>query len=109
VDGHQCYVIESVPVDDNTAKELGYSKTTAWVDSKIWIVRKGMFWDIAGNKLKTVTVEDIERIQGIWTPRAFHVVNHKTGHRSHFTFSNINYSTPIDDNVFTEQALLRGL
>jgi len=109
VDGHKCYVIESEPIDEKTKKELGYSKTKAWIDAEIWIVRKGEFWDIAGNMLKTVHVADIKNIQGIWTPQAFHVTNHKTGHKSNFLFSNMDYTTSINDDLFSEQALVRGL
>jgi len=109
IDGHQCYIVESVPIDEKTAKELGYSKARAWVDAEIWIVRKGEFWDIAGNKLKTVYVEGVTEIQGIWSPGMFKVVNHKNGHKSNFIFSNIDYSTPVGDETFTEQALVRGI
>ncbi len=109
VDGHACYIIESVPIDDKTAKELGYSKLKAWVDADKWMVRKGEFWDIGGNKLKTVSVRDIIQIDGIWTAHALRVVNHKTGHKTNFLFDNTDYQSPLEDEVFTEQALVRGL
>ena len=109
IEGRKCYVVESVPVNEKTAKELGYSKTKAWVDADIWIVRKGDFWDIAGNKLKTVSIGKIESIQGIWTPQLLRVENHKTDHITNFIFSNTDYSTPVDDEIFTENALERGL
>ena len=109
VDGHKCYVLESVPVDDKTAKELGYSKSKAWVDANLWIVRKGEFWDIGGNKLKTVAVQDIDMIDGIWTPRSFRVVNHKTDHKTNFYFEKMDYSSPVSDEIFTENSLIRGI
>ena len=61
VDGHQSYVIEGIPVDDKTAKELGYSKAQAWVDIENAMIRKAEYWDIAGNHLKTLQVKDIKK------------------------------------------------
>ena len=51
VDGHHCFHLEATPVDEKTAKELGYGKVHSWVDSEIWISRKAEFWDIRGNPL----------------------------------------------------------
>ncbi len=109
IDGHKCYVVESFPKNDKIAKELGYSKTQAWVDASLWIVRKGEFWDIGSNRLKTVDIIDIQKIQNIWTPHQFRVINHKTGHQTNFIFSNTDYQTPIEEGMFTEQKLIRGL
>ncbi len=109
IDGHPCYIIESTPTDQRTSKELGYSKTKSWIDKDIWIVRKAEFWDIGGNSLKTIFVKDIEKIEGIWTPRQFHIINHKTGHMTDFIFSNIDYTHEIVDEIFTERALIRGI
>lgn len=109
IDGHECYIVESTPIDQKIAKELGYSKTKAWVDKDIWIVRKGEFWDIGGNMLKTVLIKKVEKIQEIWTPALFEVSNHKTGHKTEFIFSNTDYKTDIIEETFTERALIRGI
>ena len=108
-EGHRCYVVESIPVDDETAKELGHSRTLSWVDADIWIVRKAEFWDIQGNLLKSTHIKDIEKIQGIWTPHLMEVENHKTGHKTVFSFSDIDYESPVPDHVFTVQTLERGI
>jgi len=109
LDGFRSYVVESIPVNDKTAKELGYSKVLQWVDADIWIVRKSKFWDIQGNLLKTTNIKDIRQIQGIWTVHRMEVVNHKTSHKTNFTFSNVNYETEVSDDSFTERSLRRGL
>jgi len=109
VDGNECYVLEGVPVDSKTAKELGYSKTKAWVDAKNWMIRKGEFWDVAGNHLKTTQIKDIRQVQEIWTGHTIQVENHKTGHKTKFIFSEVDYATVIDDDFFTQQTLVRGL
>ena len=109
IDGHEVYVVEGTPVDAKTAKELGYSKTKAWVDTKNWMIRKGEFWDVAGNHLKTTYIKDIRLVQNIWTGHTVEIENHKTRHKTKFTFSEVDYTTVIDDDFFTQQTLVRGI
>lgn len=109
IGGHFCYVMEGLPVNNAIKKELGYSKIKVYVDTKLFMVRKTLYWDEAGNVLKTVTIEDIKQVQGIWTYHRIYVQNHKTKHQTLFTFSNLDYKTKIADEFFTEQALLRGI
>lgn len=109
VDGHHCYVVEAQPVDDETAKELGYSRVEQCVDDKIWMVRRSRFWDTRGKPLKTIYTRDIRLVQGIWTQHHLDVENHKTGHRTVFTFSHVDYQSGVDDKLFNQNALRRGL
>ena len=109
IDGHHCYIVESIPVNKQVAKELGYSKVLSWVDSKIWMARQSRRWDIRGNELKTIYTRDIRQVQNIWTAHIIEISNHKTGHTTRFLFSDIDYSKGVKDKVFTQQALRRGL
>jgi len=109
IDRHRVFVIESIPVNKETANELGYSKVIQWVDAEIWIIRKAKFWDVRGKELKTIISSDIKLVQGIWTTHRMEVKNHKTGHQTNFTFSNVDYKSPVKDVLFTKQALRRGL
>lgn len=109
VDGVHCLLLESVPVSKQLAEELGYGRIEQCVDDAIWIVRQAKMWDTQGNPLKTVSFHDIRQVQGIWTQHEFDVVNHQTGHRTRFVFSEVNYADGVDDSVFTQQAMKRGL
>lgn len=109
VDGHHCYVVEALPVDEETAKELGYGRVEQCVDSEIWMVRRGVFWDTRGKLLKTIATKDIRQVQGIWTQHRIEVEHHKTGHRTLFRFSDIDYAKGVADNIFTQKAIRRGL
>ena len=81
----------------------------SWVDAESWIVRKAKFWDLRGNPLKTSFIRDIRQVQGIWTAHRLEAQNHKTGHRTVFTFSNVDYGSCIHHDLFTKRALRRGL
>jgi outer membrane lipoprotein-sorting protein len=109
IDGHRCYMLEGIPVNRDIAKELGYGRVVSWVDTEIWMVRKTDFWDVRGEPLKSSFVRDIRPVQGIWTAHELEAHNHKTGHHTVFTFSDVDYGSKIDDDLFTERTLLRGL
>ena len=108
VDGYLTYVVEGVPVDSETAEELGYGRVQWRIDPEIWMSRKTEMWDVNGNALKTVRNQNIEDVQGIWTTMRLTAVNHKTGHSTVFTFADVDYQTPVDDSMFEQRALRRG-
>lgn len=109
IDGHRCYVVQSIPVSEKVAKELGYSRVVSWVDAEIWMARKSEFWDVRGNPLKSIISTDIRQVQGIWTTHRLEAKNHKTGHTTVFTITDVDYNTGVDDDLFTQRALRRGL
>ncbi len=109
VDGHTVWVVEATPISEEVAKELGYGRVVLWVDAKIWISRLTEFWDTRGEPLKTTRSLEIREIDGIWTSHRLEVDHHQTEHRTIFTFSEVQYDLEIDDNLFTEGSLRRGL
>lgn len=109
LDGKSTYVIEAIPVNDETAEKPGYGKVIQWVDSKIWMTRKSEFYDTRGKLLKTILTRDIKQIDNIWTAHRQEVNNHKTGHKTLFSFSNVHYDKEVSDDVFTQRAIRRGL
>jgi hypothetical protein len=64
--------------------------------------------DLKGNPLKTFKAEDIRQIDGIWTRHKLSVSNHKTGHTSIFTVSDVRYDSRIKDSLFTERSMKKG-
>ena len=109
IDGTNTYVIEATVSDRQTATELGHSKVIIWIDSEIYLIRKSLYFDLKGNELKTVSTSDVRMVDGIWTRHNFHVQNHKTGHQTIFTVSDVDYTSPVPDRIFTKQGLRRGL
>ncbi len=109
VDGHATYVVEGIPLNANIAKELGYSRVLSRIDPDIWISRKVEMWDIGGHPLKTLYFQGIRQVDGIWSVHSIAAENHKTGHKTRFTFSDIDYRSEIKDKVFKTQILKRGM
>ena len=109
VDGFHCYVVEETTIDEDTAEELGHLRRESCVDDTIWIVRRSLFWDVQNKPLKTTYFRDISKVQGFWTAHKIDVENHKTGHHTVFTFSDVDYNEGVNDRIFTQNALKRGL
>lgn len=109
IDGFECVVVKATTIDQSVAKELGHAKREDCFDKTIWISRRSILWDDKNQLLKTIHFKDIEQVQGIWTIKTMIVENHKTQHKTIFTFSNIDYQQPIQDNIFTTHAIKRGL
>lgn len=108
VEGHRCIRLEATPVSDEVADELGYGRGVLWVDPDIWMIRKAELWDVAGERLKTISVGDIRRVQGVWTAHRIEAESHQSGHRSVFLFRDVDYRDGVDDGLFTRRALRRG-
>jgi len=109
VDGKQVYLVEGTPKDKKVAKELGYGKAHWWVDPSNWVVLKAKYWDTKLNELKTLNMGDVRKVDGIWTRHTMKVVNHKSGHKTEFTFSEVDYEKEVKDKIFTRQAITRGV
>lgn len=109
VDGHDCYLLEGIPVDDATARELGYGRVLSRIDRERWITRLADYWDLKAQHLKTTHNVAIDEIDGIWTIRRTEVENHRSGHRTVLEFSDIAYDDSLPDELFEPGSLTRGI
>jgi hypothetical protein len=108
VDGILCYVVEGTAVSTEIAKELGYSKAVWRIDPAIWISRKSDYWDVNGNHLKTIENLKIEQVDEIWTVLQVRAKNHKSGHSTLLTSTNVDYRSAVPERTFDQRTLVRG-
>ncbi len=109
IDGIECYHLEQLPKDDDVLKEHGYGRVEAWVRPDIWVLVKANFFDAKLNPLKELTISDVEQINGIWTPQTMRMANVQTNHQTEFHFSNVQYNTGLDDEIFSQRNLTKGI
>jgi uncharacterized protein len=102
------YRLEAVARSEEIAKELGYSRTELWIDDSMGMIIKADFYDLKNQPLKTLEVSDIRQVNDIWTRHQLRMNNHKTGHQTYFTFTNVDYAAPVDDDIFSTRSLARG-
>ncbi|MCL4683812.1 outer membrane lipoprotein-sorting protein [Myxococcota bacterium] len=108
VDGAACLVVEATAVDPRTARELGYGRILLRVDAERWIPRFGEYWDPRGEPIKTIRIQDIREIEGVWTAHRIEAENLRTGHRTVLEFHDVAYPAALPDDLFSEAALARG-
>jgi len=101
-------VLESTPINAEVAEELGYGKVRIWVNPSNWVIMRAKYWDINLNELKSLKIDDVRLVDGIWTRHYLKIVNHKTGHQTQWRVSNVDYKQDINDKLFTKNALSRG-
>ena len=105
---YQSVLMSGTPKNLIIAKELGYSRTEFWVDTKTWIIIKAKYWDLKGKLLKTLVSRDVRLVDGIYTRHEMTMRNSKTGHQSTFSFSNVNYKSLVKDSLFSKRAMKQG-
>lgn len=109
IDGVAYAILNLTPVSESIAKELGYSKVRVAVDAENAMPVRAQYWDVAGNNLKTIQLQDRIVHDGFWTAQTIIASNHKTGHRTEFRISNISYAVDLSLSTFTERKLRSGL
>lgn len=107
-EGTISYKLEAVPKSDATARELGYSRVLLWISPENWMVLRAEFFDLKGQLLKTLEAGNIRQIDNIWTRHRLRLVNQQTGHSTEFIISDVDYISPLDDELFSRMALERG-
>lgn len=103
--GYHCYVIESVP---KSKSSYHYSKTIKWVAKDNWMILKVEMYDKEGNLIKVLTMSNLKKINGYWTPYKTTMKNVQSGRSTVLTNLKIEYDKKLPDKLFTVQFLKRG-
>jgi len=101
-------LVRGTPKTREIAKELGYGKTEFSVDLKTGLIVKANYWDTKMKHLKTLNISDVREIDGLITRHKMAIDNHKTGHRTEFVFSNVDYIISVKDSLFSKRAMKQG-
>lgn len=115
VGGHDCWVITSTPKPEAASRvddETGYSARRIWVRKDNAFVVRGEFTERTGGTVKLMLTNNVRRIGGIWTPDAITMATTRGGNllsRSTIRFDEARYDMTLADNLFTPDALVRGI
>jgi len=108
INGKDYYVVESVPRE----KDPLYGKKLAWyVKAADWAgCNKGRveYYDTRGSLIKTQTFT-WQKIGDAWLWDEVYVENVRTGHSSQFKITNPEVNVGLDDGMFREHTLRRGV
>jgi hypothetical protein len=110
VGGESCFVIEVLPKSKDTAQAEGYSKKIYWVSKAKFVLRRGLFYDLAGKLLKELKSDDIKLLDeknGRYRPMRMEMTNKQNGRRSVFASEKIAFTPDASDEYFTPRYLER--
>jgi len=105
IEEHDCYVVESIPKDPSSSQ---YSKKIQWIIGDIWVPLRGELYDKTGSLLKVLTVQRIEKVQGIWTVIDTRMENVQTGHKTELNIKKLVYDKEFPESLFTVNFLRSG-
>lgn len=104
LNGVPCFVIESVPKDDDVRKGTGYSKTITWIRQDNLIRVKAELFDLSGALFKVMqvhSVKEIDRQRNKWLMEKVEMLNLQSGHTTIITFNDIRTGADISDKMFS--------
>ena len=105
VDGMDCFVVESTPVD----KYSGYTRIITWVDKTHYRPIKVEFHDRKGSLLKTLTLKDYRQYEGkFWRAHHLSMINHQTGKSTELFTDKLQFRTGLTDADFNKATLKRA-
>ncbi len=111
VRGHDAWMIEATPRNQEVIDESGYTKTIAIVRKDNYMVVRAINFMTNGKK-KYLDLKRIHQESGVWLVDEMTMTTKKgktTIHKTILTFDNIELNKPIDDSVFTTRRLEKGL
>lgn len=112
VNGHDVWIIESIPRSKKVIKETGNTKSLIFVRKDNYMVIRGIHWVKKGNRLKYFDIKKLKKIDNIWTATEIHMTTKKGKrilHKTILKFSNIKYNQNLNSNLFTIRRLEKGL
>lgn len=109
-DGAPCYVIESVPANEDVKRDYGYAKKVTWIDKNSFHELKTVFYDVTGRLLKTQTVKGLVLIDADtnrWAATYKEMLNNQTNHRTIAVAESHTTDVKVTDSTFSLRALER--
>lgn len=105
--GRPVFQLEQVPATPELAKHLGYARLLNTVDAERFLRLKLEFFDEAGKPTKTVELPEVRQIDGFWSAARIEARTHEPPHRSVLLFDEVDYASPVPDEIFTVRTLER--
>lgn len=109
-DSNQVYVIESLPNDDKTRDDFGYSRKLSWVDRQSYLERKVEYFDADNNLLKTQVISNAKMVEPDkhrWVALRREMITARTGHKTVYSFERFDVKRDMSDSTFITRALER--
>jgi len=105
VDGEDCYIVSRAGKTRAIQRKYGYSRDENFYRKSDYVPVKIVFYDLAGDLLKELSVKDVAVIGPYRYPSHVIMENKQTGHASEILFEDIESPEDISDEYFTHRYL----
>ncbi|HEY6878587.1 MAG TPA: outer membrane lipoprotein-sorting protein [Polyangiales bacterium] len=109
----ECWLIESLPRDEQVKAKTGYQKSQLWISKSKQLVVQIKAWSADGKKTKYFRASDVRKVDDLWTPHRLQMRTVEQGKEPSETVIDVlsvtNRSAEVTDADFSEQRLSRGL
>lgn len=102
VDGRKTYKVEQRPVSRDRSQ---YDHLYVWIAQDIPVVVMAEYYDQEQNKVRLMTVTQIEKISGIWVGRRVEMTSIAEGSRTVLVIDDVRFNSGLKEDAFTQQAL----
>jgi hypothetical protein len=102
--GHECWVVEAVPVDE----DYMYSRVVRWIRKDVLLPARVEFYERQGELLKVLTVIDVREVDGFWSMYEMEMENVLEEHRTTIAYEDLHYNIGLSDNLFKVSTIERG-
>ena len=99
------FVVEVRGRTPELQREFGYSREEHFIRKDDLMRERVVFYDLAGDKLKEMTVHEVYEADGYAFPSHLRMRNHQTGHVSEIVFERLSFADEIPDRTFTQRYL----
>jgi outer membrane lipoprotein-sorting protein len=112
VDGSKTWVVLSTPKSTDVMEEIGYSKKAVWVRQDNHMVVRVKAWVHRSKEVKFFEFKGLEEIEGVWFARraqASRKLGNLTLHQTLIEYNDIQLNQGLEDDLFTQRRLEKGL
>ena len=100
-----CYVVKGQAKDPDDSQ---YAYRLTWFDKATNYPVKVEMYDKSEALLKVMSIKDLQRVDGFWTPMDTVIENVQTGHSTEMKVLNVEFDKPVNSRMFTTQFLSNG-
>jgi hypothetical protein len=103
-DGCECWVIESIPVNEDVMDEMGFDRKITWIGMKDYVLRKAEYYNEDDELFKEMRAGEVKSIDPSGEKHMatyMEMVNRENGRRSVMTMDKILYNPDVKLDYFT--------
>lgn len=105
IDGHDCYVIELMPLEDS---DVIWGKIVLWISKDDYLQLKALYYDEDEFLVKTHLAHTVKTFQDRTIPSVMEIIpDDEDGFKTIVTINDMKFNAPIAKNFFSQQNMKR--